>query len=248
MKGPRALWIGIAMLLAGGLRADASAPIVADLSEHLIAVTTGFTGTDVLLFGAVNEPGDIALVVRGPATSVTLRRKERIAGVWLNGEGATFRGVPGFYAVAATEGLAANASPVLLKRHQVGVDNMRLDPDDAASLRDPEGFQRALIERMQGLGLFPTAIEPITVLAERLFRATIRFPANVPTGTYRVEVLFIRDGEVVSAQTTPLSVSKIGFGADVFDFANRHAAAYGVIAVAVAATAGWLASLVFRKA
>ena len=60
-------------------------------------------------------------------------------------------------------------------------------------------------------------------------------------------VYLIREQEVVSAQTTPLLVSKAGFGADVYEFAYNHSAAYGAIAVIIAVVAGWLASLVFRK-
>ncbi|MSP83894.1 MAG: hypothetical protein EXQ94_13520 [Alphaproteobacteria bacterium] len=248
MKGGLGIWCALASLLAGVLRADADTPIVADLSEHLIAVTTGFTGADLLLFGAVNQTGDIALVVRGPDESVTLRRKTRMVGVWFNGTGVTFTKVPGFYAVAGTESLMEHTPPTVLRRHQVGVDHLKLELVDPDRVDQPVTYRQALVGKMQELGLFPAAVEPITVLADRLFRATVRFPANVPTGDYRVEVLFIRDGEVISAQSTPLTVSKIGFGADVFDFANRQGGAYGVIAVIVAASAGWIASLVFRKA
>ena len=50
-----------------------------------------------------------------------------------------------------------------------------------------------------------------------------------------------------SAQTTPLVVSKIGVGADIFEFAHRHSAAYGIIAIVMALLAGWAAHLVFRR-
>jgi len=69
----------------------------------------------------------------------------------------------------------------------------------------------------------------------------------VPTGSYLIEVLLVRNGRVVSAQTTPLIVSKIGLGADIFEFAHRHAAAYGVVAIVSALLAGWLAHLAFRR-
>jgi hypothetical protein len=63
-----------------------------------------------------------------------------------------------------------------------------------------------------------------------------------------VEVYLMVDGQVASAQTTPLVVSKIGIGADVFDFAHQQAAAYGIIAILLAAAAGWLAAVAFKKA
>ncbi len=69
----------------------------------------------------------------------------------------------------------------------------------------------------------------------------------MPTGTYIVEVFLVRDRDVVSGQTTPLVVSKVGLDAAVSDFATRQAAAYGAIAVVTALMAGWLASLPFRS-
>jgi len=53
---------------------------------------------------------------------------------------------------------------------------------------------------------------------------------------------------VVSAQTTPLVIAKIGVDAEIADFADRRAAIYGLVAVATAMVAGWLASVPFRNA
>ena len=40
--------------------------LVADLTSHLIAITTGFTGASVVLFGATDGPGNVIVAVRGP--------------------------------------------------------------------------------------------------------------------------------------------------------------------------------------
>jgi hypothetical protein len=58
----------------------------------------------------------------------------------------------------------------------------------------------------------------------------------------------VRDKAVVNGQTTPLVVSQIGVDAEINEFAQRQALLYGVLAVAGAAMAGWLASLPFRNA
>jgi hypothetical protein len=60
----------IAAMIALPARAD---PVVADLSSHLIAITTGFTGTEVLVFGATDGEGDIAVIVRGPEREEIVR-------------------------------------------------------------------------------------------------------------------------------------------------------------------------------
>ena len=72
-------------------------------------------------------------------------------------------------------------------------------------------------------------------------------PTNVPTGTYTVEVLLVRDGEVISAQSTPLYVSKIGVLAEIFGFAHDYAAFYGLFAILFAVLAGLGANAAFRK-
>jgi uncharacterized protein (TIGR02186 family) len=109
-------------------------------------------------------------------------------------------------------------------------------------------FAAALIGTQQRAKLFPNSVGKVNFIGERLFRTTIEFPTNVPTGTYLVTVFLIRDKDVVSGQTTPLVVSKVGIDADVFGFAVRQPGLYGVVAVVTAMVAGWLASLPFRSA
>ena len=70
--------------------------IVADLSNHLIAISSGFTGASVVLFGATEGKGDIIAVVRGPERELTVRRKGKVAGIWVNAESVTFTNVPSF--------------------------------------------------------------------------------------------------------------------------------------------------------
>jgi uncharacterized protein (TIGR02186 family) len=234
------LW---AALQTGAARSD---EIVADLSSHLIAITSGFTGTSVVLFGATDGPGDVVAVVRGPERELTVWRKGRILGIWANRESVAFRSVPSFYTIAASRPPADVVPQVLAARYRIGVENLKFEPKAPSRADRVPIFAEALVREQQLLGLFPTKVERISFLGERLFRATINFPANVPTGTYFVEVFLVRNRAVVGAQTTPLVVSKVGVDAAVFDFANNEAALYGAIAVLTAVVAGWLASLPFR--
>jgi uncharacterized protein (TIGR02186 family) len=233
--------------------AQAAEPLVADLSKHLVAITTGFAGTDVLLFGAIEETsggvaGDVVVVVRGPNKTETLRRKDRTAGIWINSGIAKVDNAPSFYQVAATRPLDELAPPAILGRHQIGLNHLDLPirVKDAGS--DEGQYREALIRLNQKKGLYGAKVLEIGMLSQRLFRTDVHFPANVPVGVYMVEVYLIVSGQVVSAQTTPLVVSKIGIGADIYDFAHQQAAAYGIIAIALAAFAGWLAAVVFKKA
>ena len=238
-----ALLVLLALQLAG--RVAAAQTLSADLSSHLIAITAGFTGGSVVLFGTTDGPADVIAVVRGPDRSVVVRRKSQVAGVWMNTRGVTFAGVPSYYALYSTRPLDQIAPPGMLALHQIGLDNLRF-ASDAADGRT--GFRAALIDEQIRQRLYVREPGRVVFLGERLFRATIEFPANVPTGTYLFEIFVVRDRAVVSGQTTPLVVSQAGVDAEVDDFAQRQALSYGLLAVAGAAMAGWLASLPFRNA
>jgi uncharacterized protein (TIGR02186 family) len=236
--------LGLVAFSPGPCRADA---IIADLSSHSIAITTGFTGASVVLFGAIDEPGDVIAVVRGPERDVTIWRKGKIAGIWANEEAVTFANIPSFYAVAASHPLDEIVPPSQAALYRIGTANLKFETrSDIAPDRLPL-FEDALIRVQQHAGVFPSAVGKIAFLGDQLFRTTFAFPANVPTGSYLVEIFVVRDKDVVGGQTTPLVVSKVGVDAAVFEFARSRSLAYGAIAVMVAVMAGWVASLPFRN-
>ena len=230
--------------ILGGSPAQ-GADLIVDLSRHQVSISTGFTGSDVLLFGATGGVGDVVVVVRGPVGRVVVRRKSRIAGIWVNRERAVFTGVPAFYSVAASRPLAEIVPDSVAARLEIGADRLRLRAISPG--RDREAFRRALVRNKRRLGLYPAEIGRVRFLGSRLFRAEVRFPANVPTGIYTVQVYLLHDGEVIGGQTTPLAVSKVGLEAWIFESAHRHSTLYGVIAVIIALMAGWLSGTIFRR-
>ena len=244
----RAVWrLAAALFLMGLIRPACAQEVVADLSDHLIAVTTGFSGTKLLLFGAIDgEAADVIIVVRGPAEQVVVRRKDSLGGIWVNRDNLVFRRVPAFYRLASTQPLEDIATKRVLARHGIGLKHVRII-NPVGQNGDLSEFKSALIRNKQRIGLYPEANGQIALLGNRLFRSDIFFPSNVPTGTYNVTVYLLRDNKMVSAQTTPLVVSKIGVGARVFAFAHRHSALYGIAALAIALFAGWFAGAIFKR-
>jgi uncharacterized protein (TIGR02186 family) len=246
----RRLMVALACALAwalAGSAAQAQEPLVADLTEYRIAITTGFVGTDVYVFGAKSGPGDVVVIVRGPTVPYAVRRKDRIAGIWLNARRIDFRGVPSFYTIASTRPLDELMSSVAQLREEIGLGNLNLMPEEDVDPAEILEFRTALLRIKQSAGLFGRDAEKVTVQSDPLFKTKVHFPANVPTGSYDIRVLLIRDGEIASAQTVPLQVSKSGVDALVYEFAHRQAAAYGLMAILGALLAGWTAHLVFRK-
>jgi uncharacterized protein (TIGR02186 family) len=221
--------------------------LVADLSNHLIAITSDFTGTDLLVFGAIEGEGDILVVVRGPREAAVVRRKAPVFGIWLNTKSITFANTPTYYAVASTRPLDQLDIEDVLRLHEIGVDYLRLEPQSDVPPEELEEFRAALIALKQREGLYSLAPAHVDVVGGRLFRATVSFPAGVHVGTYIADVFLVQDGVVVAAQSSPLVVSKVGFGAEVYDFAHDQSSVYGLFAVVAAAMAGFMGNLLFRR-
>lgn len=218
-------------------------PVIADLSVRQIEIDSGFTGTDILLFGARTDPGDIVIVVRGPEKSYIVRKKERMAGVWVNTKQETFDDVNGFYALASNRPLDSIQNDYLLRSLQIGDGDASL-PENT----DDEEFKAAFLKRQQGDKLYMSEISQVSFMGDTLFRTVVHFPENIVRGVYTAEIYLFSDGQLSGVQTTPIIVSKKGFDAYVYDFAYKYPAVYGILAVLIALFAGWLAGVIFRRA
>lgn len=237
-------------ILAFAPKANAANEIVAALDDHLVAIDTGFSGSKVLLFGATQGEGDVVIVIRGPATDEIVRKKDRVFGVWANNEEVSFSGAPSFYSIISSKNIEDILPPKERDRLEMGSEflNNYIGPTSRnISAEKRNEFWQALLRTKEQQGLLIEDTDPIKFLGNRLFRADFFFPANIPIGTYLVYVYLVKDQKVVSSQTTPLIVSKIGLEAEIYNFAHRHSFAYGIFAVFIALFAGWFASVIFRK-
>ena len=223
--------------------------LVADLSEHLIAISTAFVGTSVVLFGTTSPNRDVAVTVIGPREEQVVRRKSRVLGVWMNTDEMTFRNVPSYYAVASSRPLPEIADADTRVRHELGLEYLRLDPVAAQGrdIGEITAYRDALIRNKQRQNLYVREPAVVRFIGPQLFRTNIEFPANVPPGLYHVQVYELVDRQVTDAQRSTLVISKVGFEADIFDFAHQRAALYGLMAVALALVSGWLAGVIFRR-
>ena len=190
-----------------------------------------------------------ASVVQGPLGDQIVRRKTRVGVIWLNTDQMRFRNVPAFYAAAASRPLDEIARPAVLQRHGIGIGNLRIraaTSQQGDPAREAE-FLAALVRNKQRQGLYAREVGEVSFLGRSLFRTRLAFPANVPPGSYQVQVFQLRDRGVTSAQSSPLGISKIGLEADLFDLAHRLSALYGLGSILLASLAGWAGYAMFRK-
>lgn len=243
--------IGIFLSVATPQFADAK-PLVADISSHNITIHSAFHGTQLMLFGARNDTGDVVVVVRGADRNAVVRRKERVGGIWINRTTEKFHNIPGFYAIQSSRPF----KDIVKSRYfdALGIGDVHAisplilsAPTSKASTVQRDVFREALLHHLRKEDLYSDTIGEVTFIEETLFKTTIPFPDKTPRGTYTAEVYLFSDGELVGSYTAPIEVIKIGLDAYLFEAAHEHSILYGIAAVLIAISFGWLANEIFRR-
>ena len=250
-----------ALYANGGMAQKAHAnALVADLSKDQIRVASNFTGEKILLFGAIEGTGpsgasDVVVVVRGPSENFTLRRKNRVAGIWVNAEARTLGPLPGYYAVASTRALADIAPVSERAKHQIGPEYLRFSllnqtPEAAAPYTGPRDialYHDSFVRIKSGQNLYSVDPNGVSIIADRLFRAELTLPSGLPFGTYITEFFLFEKGRVVGYQTGELSVAITGLEQWLRATAYDMPLLYGLFGVFIAGLMGWGVAILFRR-
>jgi uncharacterized protein (TIGR02186 family) len=245
-----------------GLAPPAAAErLVTSLSEHRVMVTSSFNGSEVVLFGGIERDTgalplrgnyDIAITVTGPRQDIVTFRKERVLGIWVNYESRVFENAPSYLAVLSNRPLQAISNTDTLRRLQLGLENIALPQrnDSASAAADDvprETFRKAFLKLKDEHGLYRQESNGVTFLTPALFQASIALPAEVPTGTYEIEVKLFADGMMIARAPSALEIYKAGFEQFVTSSAQSHGVLYGLATSMMAVLTGWFASVVFRR-
>ncbi|MCB1412261.1 MAG: TIGR02186 family protein [Xanthobacteraceae bacterium] len=256
----RIIAIALIAWLAGAAADRACAErLIVSVSNHRVTVTSNYVGEELVLFGSVESDGpgqplrssyDLVVTVSGPKADMVTRRKERRFGIWANADSRQFLDVPAYLAISSNRPIDQIASPDLRRRQQLGLDNVLLTQrvgTDYADVVSTDPFRRAFIRLRTERGLYREATSAVTFLTPTLFRTGIPLPAEVPIGTYEVDIKLFAQGALAARTQTAFEVVKVGFEQFVATAARHHGLIYGVATAMMALMTGWLASVVFRR-
>ena len=232
--------------------------LIASVSNHRVTVTPNYSGEELVLFGSVekdantppNRTYDLVVTVAGPRADMVTRRKERKFGIWINTDSRQFLQVPAYLAIFSNRPFETIASPEVQRRQQLGINNVvltqRVGPDYADVVPD-DAFRSAFVRLRKQHGLYREETSAVTFLTPTLFRTSIPLPAEVPIGTYNVEIKLFADGALVAKTDTAFEIVKVGFEQFVANTARQNGFVYGLVTAFMALMTGWMASIVFRK-
>jgi len=205
-----------------------------------------FSGMQLFLFGARNTQGDIVMVIRGPVRDYMLRKKERVAGIWLNTSRMKFFDVPSFYALATSKPLSEMGETEAIERLGIGEKTL-LPGYDVKALTNYTEYSEAFLHYQQAKKYYAKEPAPVEFMGNTLFKAAIEFPDNLPPGEYTAEIYLINGGKILGQQKIPLVVNKTGIDAWLYAYAHEWPILYGLSAVFFALGAGWFTGRIFEK-
>lgn len=245
------------VLSSNAVRAET---LVTDLSQHVIEITSQFSGSELLLFGAIERHAlesvqsneisvqgldyDIIVVVQSEPTDLVVRKKEKVAGIWINTENQMIHGAPGYYVIGSTRPLDEFLSKEDQVRLRLGLANLNITNEQGEDVGE---YKEALIRNMINKDLYKESSGNVTVKDEILFRATLAFPSNMPVGNYKADVYLVRDGNVIINHRTDLLVDKRGIERFIYNFAHDYPPYYGIMAIFVAISVGLFSGFVAKK-
>ena len=154
----------ILTLVSGALSAQLAAdnePLVVDLLPERVEVDSSFTGSTVILFGVKTQPGDIIVTLRGPEAPVVVRRKRRVAGIWVNRDSVAFRDVPQYYAMATSRPIDESMEAKALDRNQIGTGHILLNTIWTRTADEVDSFREAVRRTRAEEGLYALEIGEI---------------------------------------------------------------------------------------
>lgn len=228
--------------------------VVAGLSQETIGINANFDGTGILIYGAVKRTTafpdshlGVIITLEGPSAPVTIRKKTREMGIWVNTELVGVAAVPSFYAVATSAPLSEILTPAEDEQERISPRLALRAFSGPLEVDDARPFTEALLRIREADGQFSVKEGVVQLQEDTLFRVDFDLPSNIAEGDYKARIFLLRDGEVIDRHRAAIFVRKVGLERWLYALSREIPWAYALMALALAALAGWLASEIFRR-
>ncbi|WP_084794257.1 TIGR02186 family protein [Pseudoponticoccus marisrubri] len=247
-------WLLLALATLWAALPARAEEVVLGLSQDSVSISTSFDGSEILIFGAIKReapitqdpPLQVIVTVSGPLQPLTVWRKARVAGIWVNSAAVVVDAAPSFYAIASSAPFYEAISHVEDLRHHVSIPRAIRSVGAPSAVEDSQSFTDAVIRIRSDQGVYQLMENAVSVREHTLFETSIDLPANLTEGAYPTRILLTRGREVISIYETEIDVRKVGLERWLFTLSRAQPLVYGLMSLAIAVIAGWGASTAFR--
>ena len=219
-----------------------------DISENNIKIETNFIGKEVIIFGILNDDQETIMTIKGPEKNALIQKKERILGFWFNTKKITYNQIPSIFFIASSNEIKDILPTSTIIKEELSFDYLlenKTSQRNFISDISLDTWKSNFVRIKKNKNLFKEY--EIENIDNKLFQTRIFFPAKSIPGEYKVNVYQIKDNLILNNKEKVITLKKSGIGNQIYNFAHKNAAAYGLFAIIFAVLSGFLAATLFRR-
>jgi len=219
-----------------------------DISENNIKIETNFIGKEVIIFGILNDDQETIMTIKGPEKNALIQKKERILGFWFNTKKITYNQIPSIFFIASSNEIEDILPTSTIIKEELSLDYLlenKTSQRNFISDISLDTWKSNFVRIKKNKNLFKEY--EIENIDNKLFQTRIFFPAKSIPGEYKVNVYQIKDNLILNNKEKVITLKKSGIGNQIYNFAHKNAAAYGLFAIIFAVLSGFLAATLFRR-
>ncbi len=224
--------------------------VISDIDKSNIELSTRFDGTSILVFGAISSENDstsLLIEIIGPSTSVNIRKKVQIWGIWVNKKIAQFHGIPSFYKIS----ISNPEHPVLIEIENQKLKSLFYDflktNSTSEEGNEVEQYFDELTRLKKKLGKLSTFEEQVNIIDKKLFSYKVNLTKKIHPGIYKIKMTLIdQQGIELSKSEQSVKVSKVGVQEFLSYNSKYNPVFYGLFSVIIALFLGFSAAQLFR--
>ena len=219
-----------------------------DISENNIKIETNFIGKEVIIFGILNDNQETIMTIKGPEKNALIQKKERILGFWFNTKKITYNQIPSIFFIASSNEIEDILPTSTIIKEELSFDYLlenKISQRNFISDISLDTWMSNFVRIKKNKNLFKEY--EIENIDNKLFQTRIFFPAKSIPGEYKVNVYQIKDNLILNKKEKVITLKKSGIGNQIYNFAHKNAAAYGLFAIIFAVLSGFLAATLFRR-
>ena len=219
-----------------------------DISDDNIKIETNFIGKEVIIFGILNDDQDTILTIKGPERNAVIQKKERILGFWFNTKQITYNQIPSIFFIASSNNIEDILPASTIIKEELSFNYLlenKTSQRNFISDVSLDIWKDNFVRIKKSKNLFKEY--NVENIDNKLFQTRIFFPAKSIPGEYKVNVYQIENNLILNNKEKIITLKKSGIGSQIYNFAHKNAAAYGLFAIIFAVLSGFLAATLFRR-
>jgi uncharacterized protein (TIGR02186 family) len=225
-----------------------AAPVELQLDKSAIEITAFYNGTTVLARGTVPAGSEAVVRVSGKDEVLHLKKKGKVGGLlWMNTGDLTIENAPKIYLLySSSTGQEILADPKLGVSLDSLRDRIRILPES----EDQKFFFNEFLKMKKDDAVYAEFPGTVTYRDQpdgtRQFQASLQIPPRMSEDDYTIEVLAVKEGNLIGQASSDLQVKMVGFPEQLARMAFQRSLLYGILSVLIAVAAGFFMGTLFR--